>query len=368
MRKTIVTMLIASMILLVGTTVTVQAFQIVTRNMLAEERVTETDLIPTVDNFIVLFDTSASTNEAVPGKTISKIMAAKNMLKSRNAWLPDLGYNAGLYIYTNTASLQGDFKTVYDLKPYDRDAFGHAIDQLPEKGEGPALLRSGLNALRKLMSGVTGKTAIIAFTDGAFTVNRGPQKPLQMAQEIARDHDVCFYLISSADADGEKMLVDSVAKINACSRVVPLATFLDNPHYIGGALYTTRTTAYSRMKPVTKVLGIVTEDILFPTNSTKISDEYHATLDRVAKYMQANPDAYMVASGYSDNVGKEEHNMWLSQRRATHVKNYLIDHYGIDMDRVVDLWFGDLNPVGDNATEAGRRLNRRVEIAIGGVN
>jgi flagellar motor protein MotB len=35
---------------------------------------------------------------------------------------------------------------------------------------------------------------------------------------------------------------------------------------------------------------------------------------------------------------------------------------------VVDLWFGDLNPVGDNATESGRRLNRRVEIAIGGVN
>ena len=47
------------------------------------------------------------------------------------------------------------------------------------------------------------------------------------------------------------------------------------------------------------------------------------------------------------------------------VKDYLVNKFSIDMDRIVTLWYGELNPANDNATEEGRQLNRRVEIAVG---
>jgi len=57
----------------------------------------------------------------------------------------------------------------------------------------------------------------------------------------------------------------------------------------------------------------------------------------------------------------------LSEQRANSVKDYLVNTAGIGDDRIVTLWFGEINPAADNATEEGRQRNRRVEIAVGGV-
>ena len=365
MKRGIIVMLTVFGLFLVWTSVDVQAFQVITKDMMEKETVTKTDLIRTVDNFIVLFDTSGSTNELVPGRNVSKIVAAKTMLKERNSWLPDLGYNAGLYVYTNNETLLGTYKEVYGIKPYDRAAFDAAIDQLPDKGQGPTMLQAGLHGLRKVVAGLSGKTAVIMFTDGTFNINKGMKKPLRIAQEINKDHDVCFYLISSAKVDTEKRLLKAVSAVNPCSRVVPLATFIDNPNYIGGALYTTKTTSYERLKPVTKVVGVSLEDILFDFNSADLRGEYKEKLNMLGDYLKSNPDAYVVAGGYADSAGDEDYNLALSQRRAASVKAFLVDQAGIDGNRIVDLWFGELNPVADNGTAQGRQLNRRVEIAVG---
>ena len=74
----------------------------------------------------------------------------------------------------------------------------------------------------------------------------------------------------------------------------------------------------------------------------------------------------MVAAGFTDSQGDEEYNLWLSERRAASVKDYLVNKFSIDMDRIVTLWYGELNPAADNATEEGQQINRRVEIAVGG--
>jgi len=342
-----------------------QAFTIVTKDMLEKQTVVQTDLIPTVDNIVVLFDTSSTTNEMLPGTEVSKIKAAKALLAERNSWLPDLGYNAGLYIYTHFDTLTGTFKEVYGMQPYDRAAFGAAIDQLPEKGEGPAMLQAGLHGLRKVMAGLSGRTAVIMFTDGKFTVQRGIKKPLQIAQEIARDHDVDFYLISSATMATDEKLLEAVSKVSAGSRVIPLETFLDNPLYLSGALFIVNTTAYTRLKPVTKVVGVVTDPILFDFNSAELRPEYAEKKMMLVDFLQKTPDAFVVTAGFTDSVGDEEYNLALSQRRVESVKRALTDA-GIGADRIVTLWYGELDPIADNATAQGRQQNRRVEMAIGG--
>jgi OOP family OmpA-OmpF porin len=368
MKKTIVAMLVVACLISVWTITKAEAFEVVTREMIEKEVVTETDLIRTVDNFIILFDTAGTTNQMVPGKNITKIAATKSLLKERNAWFPDLGYQAGLYEYTNNETLAGTFKEVYGMQAYDRDRFDAAIDQLPDKGQGPTMLQAGLSGLRKVVAGLSGKTAVIMFTDGTFTVNRGPKKPLQIAQEIVKDRDICFYLISSATADDNEELLKAVSKVNACSRVIPLAAFMDNPLYLSGALFTVKTSSYVRLKPTTQVVGVVAEDMRFDHNSSAIRSEYNEKLDMLGDYLQKNPDAYVVAGGFADSTGEEEYNLALSERRAASVKDYLVNTFSIDADRIVTLWFGELNPIADNATSEGRQLNRRVEIAVGGVN
>jgi len=364
MKRGMIIMLAVVSLFSIWASVDVQAFQIITKQMMETETVTKTDLIRTVDNFIILFDTSDSTNGMVPGRDVSKIAAAKAMLKERNSWLPDLGYNAGLFIYTNNEALAGTFKEVYPIQPYDRDRFAAAIDQLPDNGQGPTLLQAGLHNLHNVVANLSGKTAVVMFTDGSFTIFRGTKKPVQIAQEIAKDNDVCFYLISSATDDVNQQLLQAVSKVNACSRVVPLATFLDNPQYLGGALFTVKTSAYERLTPVTKVTGFVADDILFDFNSADLRTEYDDKKDMLVDFLKQNPDTYVVIAGFTDSVGDEEYNLGLSQRRAESVKSAL-SNAGIDGNRIVTLWYGEDNPVADNATEEGRQRNRRVELAVG---
>jgi len=368
MKKSILSIFSLIFLISVCMVTSVQAFQIVTRTLVEKELVTEVDLIKTADNFIILFDTSGSTNQNVPGKNISKIKAAKSLLKARNAWLPDLDYNAGLYIYTDNATLMGSFKEVYGMQPYDRDRFDAAIDQLPEKGQGPAMLQPGLTALRKVLAGLTGKTVVFMFTDGIISETRGGKKPLQIAQELAAAHDVSFYLVSSATAEAEKDLLAAVAKVNASSRVIPMAAIMDYPSYISGALFTVKTTSYVRFKPKMEVVGFVAKNMLFDFDSADIRDEYYGKLDLLGAFLQNNPGAFVVAAGFTDSTGDEEYNIYLSERRAAGIKAYLTQNYNVNPARVVLLWFGSLNPIGDNATIEGRRSNRRVEIAVGGIN
>ncbi len=347
------------------TSIDTQAFEIITREMMEREVVTEVDLIRTVDNFIILFDTSGTTNQMVPGTSISKIQAAKAFLKERNSWLPELGFEAGLYEYTNNETLAGTFKEIYGMRPYDRESFAAAIDQLPEKGQGPAMLGEGLRGLRKVLAGLTGKTAVIMFTDGSFTVNRGTKRPLQIAQEIAAQHDVCFYLISSATESVNVQLLEAVSKVNACSRVVPIQLFIEYPQYLGGALFTVRSTSYERLRPTTKVVGFVAQDMLFDFDSPQIREDYFEKLGMLGDYLKKNPKAYVVAAGFTDDTGDEDYNLALSKRRVSSVKDHLVTNYGIDPDRIVTLWFGGFNPVADNGTPPGRQRNRRVEVAVG---
>ena len=343
--------------------VDVHAFRIITRQMVEKQLIVRTDLIKNADNFIVLFDTSSSTNQMVPGKQVTKIQATKRLLKERNEWLPDLGYQAGIYVYTNRFQ---KLREVYAMQAYDRTGFAEAIDRLPEKGQGPAMLQWGLLGLREVLAGLSGKTAVIMFTDGIVNVSSGINKSaLEIAQEIATDRDVCFYLISSATEEINRKLLASVSSVNACSRVIPLAAFLNYPTYLSGALFTVKTTAYARLKPVTEVVGFVTNDLLFDFDSAAIRSEYNEKLDLLGTFLLNNPDTYVVAGGFTDSTGDEEYNLALSERRAASVKSYLVDNHNIDANRIVTLWFGAGNPVADNATPDGRQLNRRVGIAAG---
>ena len=68
-------------------------------------------------------------------------------------------------------------------------------------------------------------------------------------------------------------------------------------------------------------------------------------------------------AGHTDNVGKPEANMKLSQGRADAVRNYLIKK-GVKPDHVSAKGYGDTSPIATNDTDAGKQRNRRTEVRI----
>ncbi|MFM9839036.1 MAG: OmpA family protein [Cyclobacteriaceae bacterium] len=112
---------------------------------------------------------------------------------------------------------------------------------------------------------------------------------------------------------------------------------------------------------------IILSDVLFETNSYKLNKELLAKLDSISAYLRKQPQAELIVSGHTDNVGKESYNLNLSSQRAEAVAEYFLDK-GIAPEQVTFGGFGSAQPIVTNDTPEGRRKNRRVEIRIHGKN
>jgi hypothetical protein len=88
-----------------------------------------------------------------------------------------------------------------------------------------------------------------------------------------------------------------------------------------------------------------------------------AVASQLARVMNPYQGLQVQVSGYTDNVGAPAFNLDLSQRRARAVADALLEQ-GFSAGQLVVSGYGDDNPVASNATEAGRRLNRRIEILV----
>lgn len=108
--------------------------------------------------------------------------------------------------------------------------------------------------------------------------------------------------------------------------------------------------------------AVAIHNLLFETASDVIMSASLPELKRIATYV-ATYGYKVLLTGHTDNVGQADANQALSQARAESVRNQLIA-YGCRPESITAVGYGDTRPVADNATEEGRRQNRRVEITI----
>ncbi|MFD2551661.1 OmpA family protein [Bizionia sediminis] len=104
--------------------------------------------------------------------------------------------------------------------------------------------------------------------------------------------------------------------------------------------------------------------VYFETEKYNINAKSKANLDKLAAIFKDYPDTNLLIVGHTDSNGNETYNMTLSKNRAFAVTNYFKDVKGISSSRLTTHWFGEEQPIADNATAAGRAKNRRVNIAI----
>ncbi len=102
--------------------------------------------------------------------------------------------------------------------------------------------------------------------------------------------------------------------------------------------------------------------IYFDTDRATIKPESAPTLAEMAKLLNGQPQLAVFIVGHTDSQGSYEHNMTLSRQRAEAVASALVASYRIAKARLRTAGVGYLAPVGSNATDEGRALNRRVEL------
>lgn len=107
----------------------------------------------------------------------------------------------------------------------------------------------------------------------------------------------------------------------------------------------------------------VSSEVSFDFDSASLKPAFLPTLNKVAGILSRYPKTRVTVIGHTDNVGSDAYNQALSERRARSVVNYLGDH-GVARARLEAVGRGETQPRATNATEAGRQLNRRVEILI----
>jgi OmpA-OmpF porin, OOP family len=102
--------------------------------------------------------------------------------------------------------------------------------------------------------------------------------------------------------------------------------------------------------------------IYFDTDKAVIKPESRPTLEEIAKLLRAQPQLNVFIVGHTDSQGTYEYNADLSRRRAEAVAAELAKSYKIVATRLKTAGVGFLAPIGSNATDDGRALNRRVEL------
>jgi OOP family OmpA-OmpF porin len=322
--------------------------------------ITEEHLVKTADNGLILFDASSSMKRPYRKSGRSSYDVAVEELKKAGANFPEIGHNIGVYTYNKWAE-------IYPVQRFDRAKFIAALDTLPKEPSGPSLLLQGLIKLEPILQKLSGKTVVFIYTDGTVTSVPGIKSASQKAKELAEKYNTCFYLISTASSAANRQLLKDVASISSCSRVIPIELFLTHPEYNIGALYVVKSTEKIVTLSDRKVVGLATDNILFKFDNNDIQPVFFQELDDIGAFLQKNADAYIVIYGYADNRGDAEYNQFLSRRRAESVGAYLKQNHNIDPSRIVVGWYGDTNPIASNASAQGRALNRRAEIAIGGL-
>jgi outer membrane protein OmpA-like peptidoglycan-associated protein len=118
--------------------------------------------------------------------------------------------------------------------------------------------------------------------------------------------------------------------------------------------------------PLTRIEAggtIILKNIFYETDSYSLKSESQYELNKIVKFLEANPDLKIEISGHTDNMGTEFYNQILSENRAKKVVQYLTS-MGIQTARLSYKGYGYSDPIDTNDTPEGRAHNRRTVLKI----
>jgi OOP family OmpA-OmpF porin len=173
-----------------------------------------------------------------------------------------------------------------------------------------------------------------------------------------------------ADGNNLKVYVDEKRLANlpkaSFGRAKAITIKLDGRDDEDNAVYLTRIRVAESQKSIYDALASTgrwtTQGILFDTGKSNVKPESTPTLKQIAATLKQHPELKIEVQGHTDNVGKPDANLKLSQDRADAVKQALTTEYGVNAGQLSAKGYGDTKPASENKTPEGRANNRRVEL------
>jgi OOP family OmpA-OmpF porin len=342
------------------------------------------DYIQRVNNFIIILDASRSGNDLVFGQ--KKIDIAKDITRRMNRAIPDsLRLISAIRTYGKGEKLSSPIKTelVYGPEPYSKSSFEAALETI-QTAKGLTFMGPALTAAGQDTEEFGGKTALILISDGKVHTT----DPIPTAETIKEKYGNNLFIhtifIPSDTKDinqiakdtsllqriaqigeGDFVAAEDIASdegMNAFVEKIFLASASDSDDDQDG-VYNIRDDCPGTPKgaSVNKRGCWIVENLLFEFNKWHIDSQYYPDLDEIVRILKENKNLKIEIQGYTDNVGTEEYNQKLSEKRASAVMEYF-SKKGIQKARLSIKGYGSTKPIAPNDTLEGRAKNRRVEL------
>lgn len=200
-------------------------------------------------------------------------------------------------------------------------------------------------------------TTLFVITDG--DIDKGSHDPAKVLQTFYQNNPKsCVHLISLAQTDSEKEVITRLRRVNACSTMATVVDMMADRQKFNAMVEGNVYRNCSSQEDL-EVAGIP-----FVKKSTTLDKKAIAVLDQVMEVIAQRPkDESMLILGWTDTEGDAAFNKRLGLQRAKVVKDYLVSK-GVEDHRMAVMGGGESEKF-DNTTEAGRKLNRRVDIIFG---
>ncbi|KVO17630.1 flagellar motor protein MotB [Burkholderia ubonensis] len=134
--------------------------------------------------------------------------------------------------------------------------------------------------------------------------------------------------------------------------------------YPGRALSARLDAALAAYQPPLTTARIDSLSLFASGKATFSPESAHRELAHVLRLIRVNPDQRVLIEGHADSEGSPEANLQLSEARARAIRDWLVTVGGLPVTRFAIQGMGDIRPIADNRNEAGRALNRRVDISL----
>ncbi len=318
-----------------------------------------------VDSFLVIFDSSESMDEMYNGQ--KKIEMAKRIACCMNARIPDFKMTAGLRTFGRGYGLFSINSTdlIYGMTDYTKPGMKEGLGKITFAA-GNTPLSLAIDAATADLQSVEGDIAVIIISDGMS--NAGD--PIEAAENMKKTYGdrICIYtILVGDDFEGYKTMRD-IANAGECGFMVKtpqittpegLTDFVRKV-FLG---YRVEAQPAPEPEPYKVVEKVVLNAVMFDLDKSDIKPTFYPVLDEAIEILQKHASKNVLIEGHTCSLGSDAYNQGLSERRATSVKKYLIDK-GIKPQRLRINGRGETKPVADNATEDGRKRNRRVEFLV----
>ena len=334
-------------------------------------------LVQEMDNFVVLFDKSASMglskktemrDDPVSEKVgeSNRLILAKDTTKNMIATIPEIRLNAGLRTFWSEENA-----LIYGMKPLVKEDYTKAINTI-EHENGRTPMGRAITAAGNDLKGAKGNSAIIIVSDFSEIPGVDDIRPATVMEAITKVNadygdKLCVYAIQVGYTPDGKELSEQIVQnvkggytVNADKLATPAAMAAFVEKVISGKCSRYQQLAAKKAVIVAtepmveekvaaaaseeKVIILAFEDVHFDFDKSTLKPEAQTILKRNIQLLKDNPKAKVRIAGYTSASGTEAYNQKLSERRAKAVQEYLINEGGIAPDRLSTIGYGETNP------------------------